>query len=116
MATLYGGSLRSHTPLVFTIGFLCLFTFGGLTGVVLSNASLDIAFHDTVFINLLGKFIPSIFSMNIKRFYINKFNFRNNHNIVTQQSCEAGKDLTFIQGFAASHLTKDNYNEYIKMI
>ena len=46
MATLYGGSLRSHTPLVFTVGFLCLFTFGGLTGVVLSNASLDIAFHD----------------------------------------------------------------------
>jgi uncharacterized protein (DUF433 family) len=115
MATLYGGSLRSHTPLVFTIGFLCLFTFGGLTGVVLSNASLDIAFHDTVFINLLSKFIPSIFSMNIKRFYINKINFRNNHNIVTQQSCEAGKDLTFNQGFAASHLTKDNYNEYIKM-
>ena len=115
MATLYGGSLRSHTPLVFTIGFLCLFTFGGLTGVVLSNASLDIAFHDTVFINLLGKFIPSIFPVNIKRFYINKFNFRNNHNIVTQQSCEARKDLTFIQGFEASHLTKDNYNEYIKM-
>lgn len=47
MATLYGGSLRLHTPLIFTIGFLCLFTFGGLTGVILSNASLDIAFHDT---------------------------------------------------------------------
>ena len=50
MATLYGGSLRLHTPLVFTIGFLCLFTFGGLTGVVLSNASLDIAFHDTYYV------------------------------------------------------------------
>jgi cytochrome c oxidase subunit 1 len=48
MATLYGGSLRFHTPLVFTIGFLCLFTFGGLTGVVLSNASIDIAVHDTI--------------------------------------------------------------------
>jgi cytochrome c oxidase subunit 1 len=31
MATLYGGSLRLHTPLVFTVGFLCLFTFGGST-------------------------------------------------------------------------------------
>jgi|SRR6266849_3058036 len=50
MATLYGGSLRLHTPLIFTIGFLCLFTFGGLTGVILSNASLDIAFHDTYYV------------------------------------------------------------------
>jgi len=50
MATLYGGSLRLHTPLAFTVGFLLLFTFGGLTGVILSNASLDIAFHDTIFI------------------------------------------------------------------
>jgi group II intron reverse transcriptase/maturase len=49
IATLYGGSLRFTTPLVFTIGFIALFTIGGLTGVVLSNASLDIAFHDTYY-------------------------------------------------------------------
>src|ERR1700743_1677379 len=47
LATLYGGSLRFATPLMFTIGFLALFTIGGLTGVILSNASLDIALHDT---------------------------------------------------------------------
>ena len=47
-ATLYGGSLRYNTPLVFTLGFLALFTIGGVTGVVLSNASLDVAFHDTL--------------------------------------------------------------------
>ena len=47
LATLYGGSLNFNTPLVFTMGFLALFTIGGLTGVVLSNASLDIAMHDT---------------------------------------------------------------------
>ena len=52
LATLYGGSLKMNTPLVFTLGFLALFTIGGLTGVVLSNASLDVAFHDTVFINI----------------------------------------------------------------
>lgn len=46
IATLYGGSLRYSTPLLFVLGFLALFTIGGLTGVVLSNASLDIAFHD----------------------------------------------------------------------
>lgn len=48
LATLYGGSLRYNTPLLFTLGFIALFTIGGLTGVVLSNASLDVAFHDTV--------------------------------------------------------------------
>jgi len=47
IATLYGGSLRFTTPLIFTIGFIALFTIGGLTGVILSNASLDISFHDT---------------------------------------------------------------------
>jgi len=50
LATLYGGSLRFNTPLVFTLGFLALFTIGGLTGVMLSNASLDIAFHDTYYV------------------------------------------------------------------
>lgn len=48
LATLYGGSFRFNTPLLFTIGFITLFTIGGLTGVVLSNASLDIAFHDRI--------------------------------------------------------------------
>lgn len=54
LATLYGGSLRYNTPLVFTVGFLSLFTLGGLTGVVLSNASIDIAVHDMVLIVLFS--------------------------------------------------------------
>ena len=61
LATLYGGSLRFNTPLVFILGFLALFTIGGLTGVVLSNASLDVAFHDTVSIVLFGIIMPNLF-------------------------------------------------------
>lgn len=46
LATIYGGELRLGVPMLFALGFLFLFTVGGLTGVMLSNASIDVAFHD----------------------------------------------------------------------
>jgi cytochrome c oxidase subunit 1 len=50
LGTTYGGSLTLRTYLKFALGFIVMFTIGGLSGVVLANASLDIAFHDTYYV------------------------------------------------------------------
>jgi cytochrome c oxidase subunit 1 len=50
LATMWGGSITYETPMMFAIGFIFLFVVGGVTGVVLSNASVDTSLHDTYYV------------------------------------------------------------------
>src|SRR6476661_2035958 len=50
IATMWGGSIEFKTPMLWAIGFIFLFTIGGVTGVVLANAGIDMAVHNTYYV------------------------------------------------------------------
>jgi cytochrome c oxidase subunit 1 len=50
IATMYKGSIRLDAPMLFAIGFMFLFTIGGLTGIYLASIGMDVHFHDTYFV------------------------------------------------------------------
>ena len=102
IATMWGGSIHLKTPMVFAIGFIFLFTIGGLTGIILSNAGLGVAFHDTYYVVAHFHYVLSmgaVFGMFAAFYYwigkMTGFQYPENLGIVHFWTTFIGVNITF---------------------